>query len=464
MARELMGDVIVLLPGILGSVLQKDGRDVWGLSVGAFSNALWHLGANVKDLAVPPDGFDDVDFDDGVTAPRLMPDLHLVPWLWKIDGYGLIAKKLNEEFELEVGRNYFEFPYDWRLDNRIAAQKLKVKSQQWLKDWRERSGNQNAKLILVGHSMGGLVSRYFLECLEGWRETRMLITFGTPYRGSLNALNFISNGLVKKIGFVELLNLSEMLRSFTSVYQLLPIYKCFDSGDGQLTRLSETDGIPNTDAARVKKALAFHNEIRTAVDDNLKDENYRNNRYQIYPIVGLNQPTFQSARLTGGKVETLREYEKKDDGGDGTVPRVSATPIELGNQNREVFANAQHGSLQNTDSVLTQLKGLLSGLQIDSDRFKNIASSRTGLEIEDAYQIGEPIIISARSESRADLVAIISETETNAETGRGELSKNLSDWQDREFPPLPQGTYRVSIKDKKTMSELVTDIFLVLPN
>ena len=35
MSRTPVGDVIVLLPGIMGSVLQKDGKDVWALSGGA---------------------------------------------------------------------------------------------------------------------------------------------------------------------------------------------------------------------------------------------------------------------------------------------------------------------------------------------------------------------------------------------------------------------------------------------
>ena len=61
-------------------------------------------------------------------------------------------------------------------------------------------GSPDAKLVLVGHSMGGLVARYFLECLDGWRDTRRLVTFGTPYRGSLNALNFLVHGLQKKLG------------------------------------------------------------------------------------------------------------------------------------------------------------------------------------------------------------------------------------------------------------------------
>src|SRR4029434_11089128 len=33
----------------------------------------------------------------------------------------------------------------------------------------------------------------------GWRDCRALITFGTPYRGSANALNYLANGY-KKLG------------------------------------------------------------------------------------------------------------------------------------------------------------------------------------------------------------------------------------------------------------------------
>ena len=144
--------------------------------------------------------------------------------------------------------------------------------------------------------MGGLVSRYFLECLEGWRDTRMLITFGTPYRGSLNAFNFLVHGMKKTLGPITLIDLSRLLRSFTSVYQLLPIYPCFDPGDGQMVRVSEASGIPNVDPQKAKAADAFHREIERAVPAHLDDEEYLRNRYAIHPIVGTFQRTLLSAR------------------------------------------------------------------------------------------------------------------------------------------------------------------------
>ena len=44
MAKQPMGDVVVLLPGILGSVLTRDGKDVWAPSLGAVARGLWTLG------------------------------------------------------------------------------------------------------------------------------------------------------------------------------------------------------------------------------------------------------------------------------------------------------------------------------------------------------------------------------------------------------------------------------------
>ena len=51
MAKQPMGDVVVLLPGILGSVLQRDGKDVWAPTPGAVGRALWTLGRSVRSLA-----------------------------------------------------------------------------------------------------------------------------------------------------------------------------------------------------------------------------------------------------------------------------------------------------------------------------------------------------------------------------------------------------------------------------
>jgi pimeloyl-ACP methyl ester carboxylesterase len=449
MPKRPMPDLIVLLPGITGSVLRRNGKDVWAMTAASAANALLTLGRSITSLELR-----DEQLDDGVTAPSVMPDLHLIPGLWKIDGYSKVSRYIQTQFDVAVGGNFHHFPYDWRRDNRVAARQLMEQSSRWLHDWRQV--NPDAKLILIGHSMGGLISRYFLECLEGWRETRMLITFGTPYRGSLNAFNSLVHGMKKTLGPLNLFDLSQLLRSFTSVYQLLPIYPCLDLGDGNMVRISEANDLPNVDREKAKAADEFHREIEGAVQAHLKDELYLRDRHAIHAIVGTFQPTLLSARLSGGRVEFLRRRDGDTDG-DGTVPRVSATPIELSHEEGAMFAADRHASLQNNDAVLVQLAGILSGRDTSGVR----AGSRVGLEIDDAFGSDEPVTLTVQSEDpMAELSALI----TRADTGEEVKSLALGaggDWRSVDIPPLQAGSYRVTVVGHSEV-EPVTDAFVVL--
>jgi hypothetical protein len=460
MPRKPMPDVIVLLPGILGSVLQRNGKDVWAFSAGALARGIFSGLGTIQDLALTDDPDVD-DLGDGVCASRLLSDAHLIPGLWKIDGYTGIAQYIQSTFKVEPGKNYFEFPYDWRRDNAVSARRLKEMALQWLESWRG-TGRVSAKLIFVCHSMGGLVARYFLEVLDGWKETRALVTFGTPYRGSLNALNFITNGLEKKVGPVTLLDLSEMLRSFTSVYQLLPIFECYDPGDGKQRRVGEITGIPNMDPRKAAAALSFHNKIREHVEINQKDPEYKNSGYRIYPIVGTHQPTLQSARLEGDSVVITADFNGKDYSGDGTVPRVSATPIELSQERREIFVSQQHGSLQNTQSVLVQLEGILEGNQIDLDIFKAAEPAdepiHLGIKLDDVYEKDEPIRaqIVADREHGALECKLIGDTNGVISTVPVKTGGPVTEV---ELPPQAAGFYRFSVSGQGAFP--VTDMFVV---
>jgi hypothetical protein len=81
-----------------------------------------------------------------------------------------------------------------------------------LERWQRRTQNREAKLIFICHSMGGLVARWFLEVLGGRDVTRSLITIGTPYQGSVNALDAIVNGLSLGVGPIGI-SISELVRS-----------------------------------------------------------------------------------------------------------------------------------------------------------------------------------------------------------------------------------------------------------
>ncbi|MFZ5624681.1 MAG: esterase/lipase family protein, partial [Gemmatimonadota bacterium] len=174
MPKATMRDVVVLLPGIMGSVLQRNGKDAWAISGQAITRALLSLGDSIAGLELGADdpGLDDLG--DGVLPTRVLPDAHLVPGFIRIDGYSHLLDMMLSGFDLAEGAfseprpgrialsrpgNFFQFPYDWRRDNRVAARRLKRLVDLALAEQRKRA--PDAKVILLGHGMGGLVSRYY---------------------------------------------------------------------------------------------------------------------------------------------------------------------------------------------------------------------------------------------------------------------------------------------------------------
>ncbi|MEO0374659.1 MAG: lecithin--cholesterol acyltransferase [Cyanobacteria bacterium P01_A01_bin.17] len=450
-----MKDMVVILPGILGSVLQKDGKDIWAISGRSIWNTLTNSDKVIQDLKLGEDDPEKFDLGDGIRATRLMADAHLVPGLVKIDGYTQTSKLIADNFDVTPGdiyndpedkvANFYHFPYDWRRDNRANARILKHFLDMRLKRWREASGAQDAKVILLAHSMGGLVSRYYLEVLGGWQDARALFTFGTPYRGSFNAVNFIANGYKKLF-----LDLTEVLQSLTSVYQLLPIYKGIKIGNDYV-RAAEADNLPNFNKAKAQDALKFHREIEAAVKNNQQNEAYRN--FTTVPIVGVKQPTLQSAELTDGQLivsESLPGALKgrPDLGdGDGTVPQVSAIPIELSNSFNNFFVAEGHGALQNQDQVLDDLKKKLELSQFDTSDLRAVTSG-IGLALDDLYLPDEPIALRANviSEIGIDQLKAVITSVSHESTP---LTLPFEQQQEQQWGltlgDLPAGLYRVAV-------------------
>jgi pimeloyl-ACP methyl ester carboxylesterase len=437
MAKAPLGDVVVLLPGILGSVLQRDGKDVWAPTPGAVGRALWTLGRSVKSLELTADPWEVDDLGDGVTAPRLMNGVHLVPGLWSIDVYAGISTMITDTFDVVPGATYVEFPYDWRRDNRVAARRLQRLVEEKLHAQRQQ--HPDAKVILIGHSMGGLVARYYIECLGGREDTRMLITFGTPHRGSLNAVDFLVNGFVKKVGPLKLADLSQLLRSLTSVYQLLPIYPCVDVGNGN-ERVAEVD-LPGVDRSRAGAALSeFHRAIQTAAGAHAPGA------YAIHSVVGITQGTKQSARLDGERLVLVERYDDEDLGGDGTVPRVSATPIETDDLQpayQPMYSSEKHGSLQLAEAVQTQLRGILTARPLTG--FRAVHGVR--VEADDVLATGESLTVRALPDAAGlTLRATLTDVADGRVAGSLVLRRDGDEVHTGELAPVPPGDYRLLVE------------------
>jgi pimeloyl-ACP methyl ester carboxylesterase len=400
---EQMRDMIVLLPGIMGSVLQHNGVDLWAISGRSVFSFVKSFGNVLEKLVLHGDDSSLDDLGDGIKATALMPDRHIVPGLLKVEGYSRISRTIRENFAVTVGdndpqkpANYFEFPYDWRRDNRVAARQLKRLIDARLPIWRQHRQDENAKVILLAHSMGGLVARHYLEVLDGWPDCRMVVTFGTPYRGSVKALQYLANGY-KNL----LVDLTEAVRSFTSIYQLLPIYPVVHTSSGY-KHVTDLDDIAHVDKVRAEAARKFHLDIVAKVSEHQNEQEYTKN-FQTVPVVGISQPTLQSGELTSatGVLEAVEMLPNSGlpDKGDGTVPYTSAIPFEFSGQFREHTFIEQHGSLQNNDRILEYLMNLLKRAGTSGALIEALGPGQetTGisLALEDLYLAGEPVELHA---------------------------------------------------------------------
>jgi len=469
-------DLIVLLPGITGSVLQKDGKDVWAPSYRPVLDLILSWGKSLEKLRLTDDDPEIDELGDGIVATKLVPDAVMLAGLVKIDGYTTLSKTIRGSLEITDGTglradeqpypppNFFEFPYDWRRDNRFTALKLKQLIDLRLPLWQKYAG-KNAKVILVAHSMGGVVARYYMEVMGGNEKCKALITLGTPYAGSLNALDFLVNGLTKfSVNFKGAVT---PLTSFTSIYQLLPIYNAVNCDDG-LKKVTDLviDGV-NEKMAR--QALAFHYEIMDKVDKRVEAGGRA--PCQILPVVGTHQPTLQSADLYDGLLtlaETLPPgVDEQLWHGDGTVPSLSAAPHEMADAIGKSLFPESHGSLQRNIQLVKLICDQIEDSQIKRPSFRGGvagARARTALSlcVEDLYGAGAPIVIRARvfdgdseltdKKKLNDVVGSVVGTIESA-VGPGvstttPLLPTADGWQ-LVYPPLPQGVYRVKVAASK---------------
>ncbi|GAA4842804.1 lipase family alpha/beta hydrolase [Kitasatospora terrestris] len=465
MSKIPMPDVLVLLPGITGSTLSRNGVPVWAPEPGAVVRALISLGGSIDALALRQDDWRADDLGDGIVADGLMRDIHTLPGLWKIDGYTAVQDFLKAEFDITEGRNFFPFPYDWRRDNRASARKLAAASAGWLRDWRQSSGNQDAQLVLIGHSMGGLVSRYFVEALEGWQDTRAVVTFGTPFYGSLNVVDFLVNGFRKGFGPFAV-DLTGMLRSLTALHQMAPLYRCvYLDADDSAPLTPAVAGLPGWQDAWSAHLNEFQEEIEKAAAANRLDPAWETNPVRYHPIVGIDQPTHQSARLAGGRVTVELTRGGNDEGGDGTVPKLSAALS--GSEEARTFVPQLHASLQNDGPMLHHLKGVLQSLHdIRVSDLRAAAQAWFGYLGDDLYLPDEEPVVGITLESSLGesqlphLEALVTVTDRTAGQPVRALPVTLTRRPSRvPLGPLPAGAYQLTVTADAAAP--LTDVFLV---
>jgi pimeloyl-ACP methyl ester carboxylesterase len=213
----------VLVPGIMGSeLLRPGGERVW-LNLG---NAI-----GSHDLSLPftlplCDSRDDLVPGDLIGADTFLP--RMFGFTEYADAIELLEGAGFARGRADGGPAYHVFTYDWRRDIVESARAL----EEELDALAEARGDPDARFNVIGHSMGGLIARYYLRyggteptedapvTWAGARRIRNLILVAVPNGGSIPALDAILNG--NRVGMSYTTLAAEVIGRMPAIYALLP--------------------------------------------------------------------------------------------------------------------------------------------------------------------------------------------------------------------------------------------------
>jgi pimeloyl-ACP methyl ester carboxylesterase len=350
-------DLVVVVPGLLGSRLEKDGREVWGATLRRLLVNVLTFGKVMKSaLAIPADADPDSP-NDGVRATGLITGLTAIPGLLGMDFYTALRLNLHRDLELIDGQ-LWDFAYDWRLSGRVNGTRLTTFLNQRLDAYRKLPGRQHARAILICHSMGGLVARWCVERAEGANLVSKVITIGTPHKGSILALDGIANGvrLPRKLG----VDLTKMALSFPSLYELLPTYSCVELDGSVRKPLADKDVMARVASLcpdgsnglkeRIERGLNLHADLAAAV------RSRGTASYELICFRGAEQPTPVSASLGHAGFQSHETIDGVCRGGDGVVPDDSGVPADWEHASGAKNAGGKHASMSNGKGLREELR------------------------------------------------------------------------------------------------------------
>jgi pSer/pThr/pTyr-binding forkhead associated (FHA) protein len=228
---------IVFVPGLMGSELWKGSEQVW---------------PNVRYLFSRPDMFRLPEFEP-LEARGIVKEVVIVPNLIKQEQYRRLGDYLEEGFGYERGHNLIEFAYDWRKDVREAAKEL----ARTIEDWKV-----SPPITIIAHSLGCLVSRYYVECVNGKDKVDRLILLGGPHAGAPHIItSFLTGPDLLPFGLLGE-RFREIMVTFPSMYQFLPVYACVDDQTGKFINvLEDEEWLPEHQRPLLRIARDFHREL-----------------------------------------------------------------------------------------------------------------------------------------------------------------------------------------------------------
>ncbi|MFD9584047.1 esterase/lipase family protein [Streptomyces sp. NPDC059980] len=375
------------------------GRMLWGMAKVAEYAARWDLDKGMDALALTED-------ERAGRLGRVVPGrlLRTPGWMPLTDGvepYTPLVKSLREAVVHPDAID--EFGYDWRLPVEYNATLLADAVERHLAAWRAhpdclaaRAGAPDrapARIVLVAHSMGGLLTAALASIPGAVDDVRAVLTVGTPFHGSVKAMEMLNSG--RGMLGLPAKNLSRLARTLPGVHDLLPSYRCLDTGDDVVALTPGAVESIGGDRELACQAFELHARLDKVVLPG----------HRI--VEGTAQHTAQSLRIRDGVVEARYvSYDRHDDGellrdeigrlvefdhgGDGTVYRYSTTHGEV-----DVYSVAQqHAALPVTRSVIDVVLGLLTG----DRRGARLGGTDVGLDLPDRVSVGIDFEVVVRTE------------------------------------------------------------------
>jgi pSer/pThr/pTyr-binding forkhead associated (FHA) protein len=228
---------VVFVPGLMGSDLWVGNERVW---------------PSVKSFLTNPEQF---RYPEGgpFEARAIVDELVIIPNLIKQDQYNRMGDYLVEELGYRRGLDYFEFAYDWRQDVRQSAREL-ARAIDELPTSRP--------VTIMSHSLGTLVSRYYIERLGGRSRVERAILMGGPHQGTVKALtsllvapSLLPFGLLGE-------RLRRVLMTFPSSYQILPTYPVgVDQHGNAINFLEDETWVAEGQVPLLRSAREFRREL-----------------------------------------------------------------------------------------------------------------------------------------------------------------------------------------------------------
>jgi hypothetical protein len=372
-------DAVVVVPGIMGSeLIDRDGHVRWGLKASVLGKA-W-LNGQLDVLRVTDD---DLAGKGRLRPGRLLRTPGYIPDLFGLEPYTALLRRLSTT--AVDARAVAEFAYDWRLSIEFNATKLVKHCDAHLDAWRkvvsaERYCDpQDARLVIVAHSMGGLVSRAAAAAPGMTDILRDIITLGTPYFGAMKAVRLLETGE----GAPVPKRAARMLaKTCPGVYDLLPRYRCVRDDDHPqgLRHLSSGDVASiGGDCQLAEDAAGRWARLELIANGPGSSAS------ATKAVVGAGQPTLQSVSIVAGACLYLGSLKGIDHGGDSTVYRQAAAPLGV-----TAFPLPQkHGALAKTEEALGFVVDKLTG----GDTGLPLGTHPLGADIPDVIERGASVSI-----------------------------------------------------------------------